>query len=226
MLIYQCEKCQQQFGRHGNIFQVLSEASLSILYHHGLEVCDFESDVNNDDDLEESRYMKSLPMHAMLSGLGSHSLSIIKTLDSMELQRCKYGMGSTLSHRQHAKNIQYMHNLDEAMRIDTYSAGDDECLARRSTYTGALLFSMFDIGSSFIHSDKKNHPKMTGDIKSFEDYAIQIDDAIFAGVKWIQSVNSDASITNQIKIMVVQIHAAHIGLRIHSHVVVFAVSDP
>lgn len=93
-----CEKCQQQFGRHGNIFQVMLEASLSILYHHGLEVCDFESDVNNDDDLEESQYMKSLPMHAMPSGLGSHSLSIIKTLDSMELQRCKYGMGSTLSH--------------------------------------------------------------------------------------------------------------------------------
>ena len=51
-----CEKCQQQFGRHGNIFQVMSEASLSILYHHGLEVCDFESDVNNNDDLEDSRY--------------------------------------------------------------------------------------------------------------------------------------------------------------------------
>jgi hypothetical protein len=62
-----------------------------------------------------------------------------------------------------------MHNLDEAMRIDTYLAGDDECLARRSTYTGALLFSMFDIGSSFIHSDKKNHPTMNGDIKSFEE---------------------------------------------------------
>ena len=33
-----CEKCNTKFGRSGNIFKVLVEASTAILYHHGLEL--------------------------------------------------------------------------------------------------------------------------------------------------------------------------------------------
>ena len=122
-----CEKCQKQFGRIGDIFQVMSEAPHAILYHHGLELTECEGKEDDNDDLEESRFSVSLPIHPSTDGMGAFSLSMIKTFNSMPSQRCTYGCGSnhfSKSHDQnsHDKNFHYMHNLDEAMRIDSYLA--------------------------------------------------------------------------------------------------------
>ena len=141
-----CEKCHRQFGREGNIFQVLSEASLSILYHHGLELIELETEDNSDkheDIIPEIRFNKSLPMHAMTIGMGAKYLSLTSTLNGMESQRCKYGIGKSLPRDQHAINHHYMHNLNDAMRIDAFLAGNEEFLNKRSCFTMALLLGKY-----------------------------------------------------------------------------------
>lgn len=141
-----CEKCHRQFGREGNIFQVLSEASHSILYHHGLEMTEFDSVDSSDvleDNLQEHRFKKSLPMHAMTIGRGANYLSLITTVNTMESQRCKFGIGTTIPCDQHAKNHHYMHNLDDAKMFDSFLAGNEEHMNKQSCFTMALLFSIF-----------------------------------------------------------------------------------
>ena len=202
-----CEKCHRQFGREGNIFQVLSEASQSILYHHGLELIDVDTDDSLNDDLEEylqeKRFKKSLPMHAMSIGMGASYSSLITSLNEMKSQRCKFGIGENLPRDQHAKNHHYMHNLDEAMRIDAFLAGNEEFMNKRSCFTMALLFSIFDVVSNPTLTNKKNEgTKTTDDIKSFDNYATSIDDAVQSGEKWILSTNQDSSSTNHLRIIV------------------------
>lgn len=201
-----CEKCHHQFGREGNIFQVLSEASLSILYHHGLELTELDSDDNADDldeILPEKRFKKSLPMHAMTIGMGAKYLSLTATLNEMQSQRCKYGIGTSLSRDHHAINHHYMHNLNDAMRIDAFFAGNEEILNKRSCFTMALLFSIFDVVSDPTLTGKKNAgAKKSDHITSFENYASMIDDAFQSGEKWIQAANVDSSSINHLKIIV------------------------
>ncbi|MFM7774868.1 MAG: hypothetical protein ACKO9V_08525, partial [Candidatus Kapaibacterium sp.] len=61
-----CEKCKCRFGRSGNIFQTLAEATNAILYHNGLEVPTVsDSLVADDDDVQKFlRFKQSLPMHS------------------------------------------------------------------------------------------------------------------------------------------------------------------
>ena len=201
-----CEKCHRQFGREGNIFQVLSEASLSILYHHGLELIELETEDNSEkheDIIPEIRFNKSLPMHAMTIGMGAKYLSLTSTLNGMESQRCKYGIGKSLPRDQHAINHHYMHNLNDAMRIDAFLAGNEEFLNKRSCFTMALLFSIFDVVSDpSLTSKKIEGAKKSDHIPSFENYAPLIDDALQSGEKGIQAANIDSSSTNHLKILV------------------------
>jgi hypothetical protein len=84
-----CEKCHQTFGEKGTIFKVFAEAPHAILYHHGLELTKSNSAVVDDDDvnsqmqMEERRFLISLPMHTYAPFLGQFSLSIIDKLDKI-----------------------------------------------------------------------------------------------------------------------------------------------
>ena len=193
-----CEKCKQKFGLPGNIFKVLAEASNTILFHHGLELDELKKS-DEYENMNDQRFMNSLPMHTMSHLMGKFSISIIHRLHMMDNQRCKYGTGKELSRVDDEKNIQYLHGLHEAMKIDTYFAGNETILQQRVNHTSALLLSLFDVAHHRYCEDVVGQSNESKDI-TFDEYAVQLESAVDTGEKWIQS-NCDKELFNQYRIL-------------------------
>jgi len=84
------------------------------------------------------------PVINNLAFLGPFSLNIIDKLDKMRSQRCLFGTGEHVSKNNRVKSMKYFHSLNEAMRIDTYYAGNEEVLKSRGNMTSALVLALFD----------------------------------------------------------------------------------
>ena len=204
--ILYCEKCHRTFGDSGNIFQVLAEAPHAILYHHGLELTESNSaDADDKDDSEmktdERRFINSLPMHTYPPFLGPFSLNIIDKLDKMGSQeRCLFGTGKHVSKNNHVQSMKYFHSLDEAMRIDTYYAGNEEVLKSRGNMTSALVLALFDSahhrpGQNMAESET-GHDMTT----SFDDYGSKVATAEKDGEEWIQ-LHCPNDLLNQYRVL-------------------------
>ena len=194
-----CEKCQCRFGRTGNIYQTLAEATNAILYHHGLEVTTGLDSLEQDDDLQFLRFKQSLPMHSTPLMTGKFALNVMSAMDP-DQDRCKYGTGYLdLSREQKRKNLQYLHNLDEAMRIDTFFAGTERYTNSRDNYTGGFLFSTFDVALQ-MHFGERVAAKYGGNTDSFKDFAQDLFNARMTGDEWIES-NCDPTHSNQHRVI-------------------------
>jgi hypothetical protein len=149
----------------------LAEATNAILYHNGLEVPPLSDSLLADDDKQQDlRFKQSLPMHSTPIMTGQFSLAIISAMDP-DIDRCKYGTGNVhLSREEQKRNIQYLHNLDEAMRIDTFSAGTERFMNSCNICTSALLLSTFDV-AIHLYFRTREASKYGGNIESFEDFA-------------------------------------------------------
>jgi len=142
--ILYCEKCNQKFGLPGSIIKVLAEASNTILYHYGLELGELDES-DEYENMNQQRFMNSLPLHTMQHLMGTFSTSIVKRLSTMNNQRFKYGTGNVLSRYKEDKNNYYLHAWHEAMKIDTYFAGNDFILKQRANHMSCLVLSLFDV---------------------------------------------------------------------------------
>ncbi len=134
-----CTKCFFPFGIKGTIFQVLYEAPYAILYHYGLELPNngLRYDSSND------RFCASLPMHTSPENLGDSGIEIFKRQTAYV--RCACGTDQNWKDNQEIfDNRKHLHNLSEAMRIDSAFTGDMKC---RHYNTTAILFSLFDVMS-------------------------------------------------------------------------------
>jgi hypothetical protein len=132
-----CTKCFFPFGIRGTIFQVLYEAPYAILFHHGLELPNngLRYDSSND------RFCASLPMHTSPDNLGDSGIEIFKRQTAYV--RCACGTEQNWKDNPEIfDNRKHLHNLSEAMRIDSAFTGDLKC---RHYYTTAMLFSLFDV---------------------------------------------------------------------------------
>jgi hypothetical protein len=130
-----CYKCYTSFGIKGTIFQVLYEAPYAIVYHHGLELPE-----NGLNDSSNDRFVASLPMHTKPD---NHPTGIEVTKRQTKYVRCEIGNGHDLVDNQEIlANRLNLHNLSEAMRIDSAFTGDTKS---RHYNTTALLFSLFDV---------------------------------------------------------------------------------
>jgi hypothetical protein len=132
-----CSKCFSPFGIKGTIFQVLYEAPYAILYHYGLEL-----PTNGLNDSSNDRFCASLPMHTSPTNLGDSGIEIFKR--QIAYPRCACGNGHDLEYTSQEifDNRKHLHNLSEAMRIDSAFTGDMKC---RHYNTTAMLFSLFDV---------------------------------------------------------------------------------
>jgi len=131
-----CQKCYNTFGIKGAIFQVLYEAPYAALYHHGLELPEI---IPN--DTFDTRFCASLPMHTMPDHLNEYWIEITKRQNLYP--RCSCGNGDNLKTQQDIiNNHLYLHNLSEAMRIDSFFSGDMDAWNYNTT---AMLFSIFDV---------------------------------------------------------------------------------
>ncbi len=123
--------CHQKY-----IFEVLYEAPYAILYHHGLELPEKGLYDSSDD-----RFCASLPMHTMSDKLDDSGIEITK--DQPAFGRCAFG---NCDHLIFDNNILVnrlnLHNLLEAMRIDSDYTGD---MKAQHYNTTAMLFSLFDV---------------------------------------------------------------------------------
>jgi hypothetical protein len=130
-----CYKCYTAFGIKGTIFQVLYEAPYAIVYHHGLELPE-----NGLNDSKNDLFYASLPMHSMPD---NHPTGIEVTKRQTAYLRCEIGNGHDLVDSQEilADRLN-LHNLSEAMRIDSAFTGDTKF---RHHNTTAMLFSLFDV---------------------------------------------------------------------------------
>lgn len=191
-----CEKCKCRFGRTGNIYQVLAESTNAILYHNGLEVPHGpDSSVLVDDNEQFLRFKQSLPMHSMPTMTGQFSLTILSAMDP-DHDRCMYGTGRLdLTRHEKKKNIEYLHNLDEAMRIDTFFAGPESVMNTCNLCTSALLLSTFDV-ALHLHFRTREVSKFGGNTESFKDYALDVNNAEEIGTTWIES-HCDQLLNNQ-----------------------------
>jgi hypothetical protein len=132
-----CYRCGSLFGIKGTIFQILYEAPYAILYHYGLEL------PKNDglNDSSDDRFCASLPMHTMPDKLNDSGIEI--TSYQTSFGRCACGNGEELElNKQILENRSNLHNLSEAMRIDSAYTGD---MKARHYNTTAMLFSLFDV---------------------------------------------------------------------------------
>jgi hypothetical protein len=130
-----CYKCYNAFGMKGTIFQVLYEAPYAIVYHHGLELPE-----NGLNDSSNDRFVASLPIHTMPD---NHPTGIEVTKRQTKYERCEIGNGHDLDDNQEIlANRLNLHNLSEAMRIDSAFTGDTKS---RHYNTTAMLFSLFDV---------------------------------------------------------------------------------
>jgi len=205
--ILYCEKCNQKFGLPGSIIKVLAEASNTILYHYGLELGELDES-DEYENMNQQRFMNSLPMHTMSHLMGTFSTSIVKRLSTMNNQRCKYGTGNVLSRCDEDKNNYFLHALHEAMKIDTYFAGNDSILQQRANHTSCLLLSLFDVAHHRYCEDVLGESKVTKVISSFDDYGLRLESAIENGNTWITS-NCDKEVFNQHRIYKVGVSFCH-----------------
>jgi hypothetical protein len=130
-----CYKCYTPFGIKGTIFQVLYEAPYAIVYHHGLELPE-----NGLNDSSNDRFVASLPIHTMPD---NHPTGIEVTKRQTKYERCEIGNGHDLDDNPEIlANRLNLHNLSEAMRIDSAFTGDTKF---RHYNTTAMLFSLFDV---------------------------------------------------------------------------------
>jgi len=130
---------------------------------------------------------------------GQFSLAIISAMDP-DFDRCKYGTGNVhLSREEHKRNIQYLHNLDEAMRIDTFLAGTERFMNSHNICTSALLLSTFDV-AILLHFRTREASKYGGNIESFEDFAFDVHNAQSIGTTWIES-HCDPLLNNQHRVL-------------------------
>ena len=108
-------------SRHtGTIFQLLYEAPYAILYHHG-----FELPENVPNDISNDRFCASLPMHTMPDHLNDYGIEINKRQTAYP--RCVGGNDTDFEFiHECLENRKNLHNLSEAMRIDSVFTGDEE----------------------------------------------------------------------------------------------------
>jgi hypothetical protein len=131
-----CSVCDVTFGIKSTIFDVLYEAPYAILYHHGLELPE-----NGLYDSSNDRFHRSLPMHTIPDELHDSGIEITK--GQTAFGRCLFGNGYDLeSEKDILVNRKSLHNLSEAMRIDSAFTGD---IKARHYNTTAMLFSLFDV---------------------------------------------------------------------------------
>jgi hypothetical protein len=131
-----CYKCFSPFGIKGTIFQVLYEAPYTILYHYGLEL-----PKNGLNDSSNDRFCASLPMHTRPENLNDSGIEICKHQTAYATWSC--GTDNNWEDNQDILDNRLMlHNLSEAMRIDSAFTGDMKC---RHYNTTAMLFRLFDV---------------------------------------------------------------------------------
>ena len=194
-----CEKYKCRFGRTGNIFQILSEATNAILYHNGLEVTTGSDILQPDENLKFVRFKQSLPMHSMTLMSGEFAVAILSNMDP-DHDRCKFGTGNIdLSRNEKNQDIQYLHNLDEAMRIDTFLAGTEKFMNSRNACTAGLLLSTFDVAIQ-RHFENDEPTKYGGNTESFQDFAFDVHQAQSIGFTWIES-NCNSLTNNQFRVL-------------------------
>ena len=100
------------------IFQVLYEAPYAILYHHGLELLE-----NGPNELSNDQFCASLPIHTTTDQLNHTGIEITKRQTAF--RRCLCGNGYKLENLDEIhSNRKSLHNLSEAMRIDSSFTGD------------------------------------------------------------------------------------------------------
>ena len=117
-------------------FQVLYEAPCAILYHHGLELPE-----NVPNDLSNDWFCASLTMHTMPDHLNNTGIEVTKRQTAYPT--CACGNGHNLEFNQEIlDNRLHLHNLSEAMRIDSAFTGDTKTQHYNTT---AMLFSLFDV---------------------------------------------------------------------------------
>ena len=132
-----CQRCFSAFGIKGKIFQVLVEAPYAILYHHGLEL----PENIPDETFSSAWFCASLPMHTMPDHLNDTGIEVMKRQTAFS--RCSCGNGYDLKHiNEILSNQKCLHNLSEAMRIDSVFTGD---MKSRHYNTTAMLFTLFDV---------------------------------------------------------------------------------
>ncbi len=131
-----CNVCDNTFGIKSTIFDVLYEAPYAILYHHGLELPE-----NGLYDSSNDRFHRSLPMHTIPDELHDSGIEITKGQTANAT--CACGTDHNWKDNQDILDNQLMlHNLSEAMRIDSAFTGD---IKARHYNTTAMLFSLFDV---------------------------------------------------------------------------------
>ncbi len=105
------------------------------MYHHGLELPE-----NGLNDSSNDLFYASLPMHSMPDNYPS---GIEVTKRQTAYLRCESGNGHNLKDNQEIlDNRLNLHNLSEAMRIDSAYTGD---MKSRHYNTTAMLFSLFGV---------------------------------------------------------------------------------
>ena len=106
------------------------------MYHHGLELPN-----NGLDDSSDDWFCASLPMHTMPDKLNDSGIEI--TIYQTTLGRCACGNGNDLEFNHKILDNRFnIHNLSEAMRIDSAYTGD---MKAQHYNTTAMLFSLFDV---------------------------------------------------------------------------------
>ena len=131
-----CYRCFTEFGIKGTIFQVLFEAPYAILYHHGLELPE-----NILNDTLNAWFCASLSMHTMPDNINDTGKEVMKRQTAYP--RCVGGNGYNLEFiHEFLANQLHLHNLSEAMRIDSVFTGDMKIWHYNTT---AMLFSLFDV---------------------------------------------------------------------------------
>ncbi len=129
-------QCFSPFGIKGTIFQVLYEAPFAILYHYGLELPKIEKNDSSND-----WFCASLPMHTRPENLDDSGIEIFKRQTAYPT--CACGNGHNLEYNQDILDNRFMlHNLSEAMRIDSAFTGDMKFWHYNTT---AMFFSLFDV---------------------------------------------------------------------------------
>lgn len=158
-----------------------------------------DADNNPDDPLQDVRFKQSLPMHCTPLTTGKFAYNVLSQMDP-ELDRCKYGLGKSLSHKQQRRNLQHLHNLDEAMRIDAFLSGSDALMLNRRVRTSGLLFSIFDV-AMHVHFLPKTGTKYGGNLESFDNYALEVEKAQEIGASWIET-NCEPHLATQHRVLV------------------------
>jgi hypothetical protein len=188
-----CDKCLSPFGSEGSIMQVLTKASNSILYHHGLELRESPNDKElSDKELDNERFSHSLPMHSMAKFAGFYSFSVIDSMDKMKSnQRCKFGTGQRLTTTSSEMEHKFLASLCEATMIDTYYSADTMTVQKRQHLTLAFLHSLFDVHILRFGEDTTS---MTIQEFGLKDYGSQVKDALVNGTEWVMANCDEAAV--------------------------------